>query len=179
MTGSPDAIAFCWRPVWFNRFESLWSLLRKFAYFNAATAKNLQDHLSAGAPARYAWASAKRLDLRCYGGFDATRLARLLHIDQKLLDESTILPFLAAEERDVLASNHVRFCVSCFSEGFHSSIHQILLITDARGIAKGCRSTASGVMRRLIMFPARRRLITALVAINACSEPRIQPVGKH
>lgn len=130
MTELRDSTAFCWRPVWFNRFESLWSLLRKFAYFNAATARNLQDHLSAGAPARYAWASAKRLDLRCYGGFDATRLAALLRIDHELLNESTILPFLAADERDVLASNHVRFCASCLDEGFHSSIHQILLITE-------------------------------------------------
>lgn len=130
MTELRDSIAFCWRPVWFNRFESLWSLLRKFAYFNAATARNLQDHLSAGAPVRYAWASAKRLDLRCYGGFDATRVAALLRIDQELLDESTILPFLAADEREALASRYLRFCCSCLNEGYHSSIHQILLITE-------------------------------------------------
>jgi hypothetical protein len=130
MTELSDSIAFCWRPVWFNRFESLWSLLRKFAYFNAATTKNLQDHLSAGAPVRYVWASAKRLDLRCYGGFDATRIAALLRIDRELLDESTILPFLAADEREVFASNRLRFCASCLDEGFHSSIHQILLITE-------------------------------------------------
>ncbi len=130
MTGNPEPIAYCWRPVWSNRFESLWSLLRKFAYVNAATAKNLQDHLSAGAPARYAWVSTKRLDLRAYGGFDPTRLAALLRIDQELLDESTILPFLAADERDTLASKKLRFCASCLDEGFHSSIHQILLITE-------------------------------------------------
>jgi len=130
MTGNPELIAYCWRPVWSNRFESLWSLLRKFAYVNAASAKNLQDHLSAGAPARYAWASTKRLDLRGYGGFDPTRLAGLFSIDRELLDESTILPFLAADERDTLANKQLRFCASCLDDGLHSSIHQILLITE-------------------------------------------------
>jgi hypothetical protein len=130
MTLSPDSVAFCWRPLWFNRFESLWNLLRKFAHVNGATTKNLQDHLSAGEPARYAWATSKRVDLRQYGGFDATLIAGLLRIDHTLMDESTVLPFLAAEERDTLASRHLRFCTSCLREGFHSSIHQILLITE-------------------------------------------------
>jgi hypothetical protein len=118
MTRSPDSVAFCWRPLWFNRFESLWNLLRKFAHVNGATTKNLQDHLSAGEPARYAWATSKRVDLSQYGGFDATLIASLLRIDHTLMDESTVLPFLAGEERDTLASRVSGFVLSVFAKVF-------------------------------------------------------------
>jgi TniQ len=130
MDRSPDS-CFCWRPSWFIRFESLWSMLRRFAFFNEATAKNLQDAFGAGATRPYLWVSRKRGDLRSYGGLDPLRLTNVFGVDKETLDETTVLPFIADYEHELLTSERVRFCHSCLKDGFHSSLHQILLL-------KGC-----------------------------------------
>lgn len=130
MKDNPDSSRFCWRPSWSNRFESLWSLMRKFAFFNEATAKNLQDVFGKGSVTPSLWVSRKRRDLRSYGGLDSDLLARTFGIERAVLDESTMAPFVLEGEHDQLTSGHLRFCRSCLKAGFHSSLHQILLIRE-------------------------------------------------
>lgn len=178
MTSRPDNTSFCWRPVWFNRFESLWNLLRKFAYVNGATTKDLQNHLSASEPARYAWTSSKRLDLRRYGGFDPTRIADLLRLDYALMDESTILPFLAEEEHDALASNRLRFCFACLRQGFHASIYQILLITECPFHLERLRENCPRCGTAIDYVP-RTAAFDATVGCNRCLQQDMRWEMRH
>ena len=130
MDNNPTVSRFCWRPAWSSRFESLWSMMRRFAFFNEATAKNLQDAFGTGPVASYCWASRKRGDLRSYGGLDPPLLARVFGVDRETLDESTVAPFIAQGEQDILTSGDLRFCHSCLKDDFHSSLHQILLVRE-------------------------------------------------
>lgn len=120
---------FCWRPSWFNPLESLWSILRKFAFLNEATMKDLRDFLGEDQGA-LPWVSRSRLDLSRYGGFDPRSLQHVFGVDQATLDDCTVIPFIAEDEGKALTSKRLRFCSSCLREGFHSSIHQILLVEE-------------------------------------------------
>jgi hypothetical protein len=129
MGNNHEPTKFCWRPSWFNQSESLWFALRKFSFFNEVNMKHLQSVFGAGIVRSYTWGSRKRLDLREYGGLDFPRLAALFGVDKNVLDVGTAIPFLAEDERSTLWNDQLRFCHSCLDEGFHSSLHQILLIT--------------------------------------------------
>jgi hypothetical protein len=129
MDNNHEPTKFCWRSSWFNRSESLWFALRKFSFFNDVNMKHLQTVFGAGIARSYMWGSRKRLDLREYGGLDPPRLTAIFGVDKNVLDSSTAIPFLAEDERLTLWSDRLRFCHSCLDEGFHSSLHQIILIT--------------------------------------------------
>lgn len=129
MDNNHEPTKFCWRSSWFNPSESLWLALRKFSFFNEVNMKHLQTVFGAGIARNYMWGSRKRLDLREYGGLDPPRLAAIFGVDKKVLEASTAIPFLAKNERLTLWSDQLRFCHSCLNEGFHSSLHQIILIT--------------------------------------------------
>jgi hypothetical protein len=119
----------CWRPSWFNPLESLWSILRKFVFLNKATMKDLRDFLGEP-PGGRAWHSRMRLDLNRYGGFDPLLLQHTFGVNQATLDDCTVIPFIAKDEGKSLTSKCLRFCSSCLRDGFHSSLHQILLIRE-------------------------------------------------
>lgn len=129
MDNNHEPTRFCWRSSWFNPSESLWFALRKFSFFNELNMKHLQSVFGVGVVSGYVWGSRKRLDLREYGGLDPPRLAAIFGVDKNLLEASTAIPFLAEGERGALWSGRLRFCHSCLDEGFHSSLHQIILIT--------------------------------------------------
>lgn len=125
-----DPSGFGWRSSWVNPLESLWSILRKFVFFNQATLKQMQDFFGTDPITRLPWLSRKRLDLRWYGGFDPLLLERAFGVSRLTLDESTVIPFVVEPEHDVLTSKYLRFCPSCLKEGFHSSLYQLLLVRD-------------------------------------------------
>lgn len=125
-----NPFGFGWRSSWVNPLESLWSILRKFEFFNQATLKQMQDFFGTDPITRLPWLSRKRLDLRWYGGFDPLLLERAFGVSRLTLDESTVIPFVVEAEHDVLTSQYLRFCHSCLKEGFHSSLHQLLLVRN-------------------------------------------------
>lgn len=121
----------CWSPKWFGRFESLWSLLRKFAFLNAASCKELRELLGRDHGKMWSssqWKFAGRSDLRAFGGLDHFLFSRILRIDKDMLREATVLPFLREGEFEILASHYLRFCPSCIKANFHSSIYQVWLL---------------------------------------------------
>jgi hypothetical protein len=122
--------SFCWRPIWLNRFESVWCILRKFSFYNKTSVMQLKSLFSPDEGRAVEWIRYKRLDLREYGGLDPVRLAQVFKVHRNVLEESTIRPFLGEDERVPLSSGKLRFCHSCLHGGFHSSIHQITLITQ-------------------------------------------------
>jgi hypothetical protein len=123
--------AFCWRPSWASRFESLWSLLRKFAYLNAATHGEIHSLFRRDDVTRKSLQSKWCLqsDLRHFGGLDPLKLSNIFGTDYRVLAEATVLKYVHEDEAGDLTYNFLRFCPTCIDQGFHSPLHQLLFLT--------------------------------------------------
>src|ERR1051326_5569569 len=114
--GETQNTGICWRDGWFAAFESLWSLLRKFAFLNAASSKEIRENLgqaNAKLLSSAQWRYARRSDLRTFGGIDPLLLSRILNVDHVRLRQGTVVPFLREGEHEILTSRYLRFCPSC------------------------------------------------------------------
>lgn len=122
--------AFCWRPYWSSRLESLWSLLRKFAHLNAINHYEIVKLYKCNDVSQEIqnrkW--CLRVDLRHFGSLDPSKLSIILGISPDDLAEATVLPFVREHEADILTSNFLRFCPTCIRQGFHSPLHQLLFL---------------------------------------------------
>lgn len=127
---SPLQSEVCWHPSWASTLESSWSLLRKFAFLNAALACDLRLFFGSGKHKRSTahWKFARRSDLRVLTGIDNRLLATTLMIPYKSLAATTVIPFIREGELDVLTSSFLRFCPFCLQRNFHSPLFQNLLI---------------------------------------------------
>lgn len=123
--------AFCWRSSWASRFESLWSLLRKFAYLNAITHREVRRLFGYddAHPTLTYWNHCLRSDLRHCGALDPSKIAIILGINYKDLAEAVVLRYVNEHEAATLTSEFLRFCPTCINQGFHSSLHQLLFLT--------------------------------------------------
>src|SRR5258708_16693968 len=120
----------CWRPDWHRRFESLWCLLSKVRYLNAATGTDIRSLIKRTAdyevPPRRPYL---RRDLNSLVEIDEEKLSQLLSLDRSVLIESTAIAYIKQEEVPLLTSSQLRFCPECVSTGFHSAIHQLLFVS--------------------------------------------------
>lgn len=124
--------AFCWRPHWLCRFESLWSLLRKFAYLNAINHYEIRKLFRcAGVSKKLDWKwYLPKDDLSHFGALDPSKLSIMFGIGDKDLAEATMLPYVHGYEVGILTSDTLRFCPTCIYQGFHSPLHQLLFLTN-------------------------------------------------
>jgi hypothetical protein len=127
MKSNPTTPSFCWRSSWLYPLESTWCTLRKFAFYNQASADQLHYLFARGRG--LIRLKGTRCDLREYGRLDPARLALVFQVDETVLGEGTVRPFVGDEEFVLLSSAKLRFCHSCLKEGFHSSLHQVLLVS--------------------------------------------------
>src|SRR5260370_23027019 len=141
--------SLCWRPEWHIPFESLWPLLKKFGYLNAATYPDIRDLIrrptSEEAPRDRTNA---RRDLNSFAPVDEEKLKHFLLIDPIALRQSTALAYIRPEEIGALTSNQLKYFVSCLRAGFHSAIHQLLFVSHCPLHLSPLvtRCTACGVM---------------------------------
>lgn len=125
-----DRSAFCWRPYWSSRFESLWSLLRKFAYLNAINYHEIRKLFKRDEVTnKLNWKWYLRDDLRHFGGLDPSKLSVIFGIGDNDLVETTVLRYVKEYEAGTLTSEFLRFCPTCIYQGFHSPLHQLLFLT--------------------------------------------------
>jgi hypothetical protein len=124
--------AFCWRPYWISRFESVWSLLRKFAYLNAINHYEIRKLFRCdGVSQKFKWKYYLPYDdLSHFGALDPSKLSIMFGIGDKGLAEATILRYVHGYEAGILTSDFLRFCPTCIYQGFHSSLHQLLFLTN-------------------------------------------------
>jgi hypothetical protein len=129
---SLERSAFCWRPHWSSRFESLWSLLRKFAHLNAINHYEVLKLFKCNDVSQRIDHSrwCLRADLRHFGALDPLRLSTILGSDGRDIAEATVLKFVQEHEAGILTSEFLRFCPTCIYQGFHSPIHQLLFLAN-------------------------------------------------
>lgn len=130
LTNDTNSLPACWRPEWVQPYESLWSLLAKFAYLNAANISDVKDcfvgeFVRAELPGRY-WHSS----LNGFSILDRRKLCTLMEMEETTLIQATSLAYLAHNEVAVLASEQLRYCTLCLATGFHSPLHQMLFLSE-------------------------------------------------
>src|SRR3977135_3938001 len=97
----------CWRKDWQRPYESLWSLLKKFAYLNAARVSDVRTLV--GRKNKGEYYGPFRADLNTLVTVDSIKLRNLLAIDETTLLQSTALGYLRFRELVSLASVEGRF----------------------------------------------------------------------
>lgn len=128
MNRNPNSL--CWRPNWQRPFESLWSLLKKFAYLNAAGYPDLRELVGRAKSERTSPRGEQlRCDLNSLATVDDEKLRNLLGIESNEILQATALAYIKHEELIVLTSNQLRYCTDCMKAGFHSAIHQLLFLS--------------------------------------------------
>jgi hypothetical protein len=131
LNGTMDSSSFCWRSDWVSRYESLWSLLHKFAFLNAVKADSIREIFGAN-PNVTAWSSMwlnrNRDDLRYLDGLDQAKLAEVFRLKEKIVGESVVTSFVKRNEVQTLSCASLRYCRTCLQNGFHSAIYQLLFL---------------------------------------------------
>lgn len=120
---------YCWRPSWSSRFESMWSLLQKFAFLNSARIPDIQHAFGREPWSKNIGWPENRRDLRVLGHFDISKLSLALQLDRQQINESFPAHFVKPSELPLVVSNSLRYCPKCIEKGYHSSIHQLIFIT--------------------------------------------------
>lgn len=120
----------CWRPQWVNKFESLWSLIRKFAILNFATGRDLRDVFSRDRDQQMRSEPRWRLDsdLRFFGSLDPVRLVSVFNLSESALCEALVDHYVKSREALHVSADVLRFCPTCLKNGFHSAIYQLLFV---------------------------------------------------
>jgi hypothetical protein len=121
--------SYCWRSDWVRPYESLLSLLDKFAYLNAASRQQITTLVGKTNNALDPNGPKLRPDLNSFALIDEIGLRNLLMVDLSLIEGSTAVGYIRPAEVALFTSTSLRYCPQCVAIGFHSSLHQLLLIS--------------------------------------------------
>lgn len=117
--------SYCWDSSWIKPFESPWSIFEKFKYANSVSSKDIislfqalpKNHITTSDKNLY---SLEKLDQNKF----LSILRKDVHVDNQVLLQklNIIMPF----EHAAFLSESLVFCDECISDGFHSTLHQII-----------------------------------------------------
>lgn len=121
-----------WRKEWVSDFESPWSIFEKFKYANCAKTEHI---LSLFGGPRVQRLKNKTIcaqtlrNLKTLAGFDDNLLQPVFGRLRDYNDDNiNQLVSLLPRERDSYLYDHLRFCPTCLSKGYHSIFHQFKFI---------------------------------------------------
>lgn len=125
--GGSSELRYCWRRDWMAPYESLWSLLHKFAALNLVCvydAKKLFQKTSTAD--RRQRRSLGKWNLHILGGFDAQKLSKVLRLSSEDLNQSLVTSLIPSLEiRWLTPKSVLRYCPECINLGYHSIFHQL------------------------------------------------------
>lgn len=123
--------SFCWRDHLINRYESLWSIIHKFALWNAVQAVDIRRIFSSDTGKSIhsdIWKWGNRDDLRNLGALDPIKLSTSLNLNNYFISESIVSNYIKQDELKTLGCDILRFCESCLQSGYHSALYQLLFL---------------------------------------------------
>lgn len=130
-TNNANLSGVCWRPEWVRPHESLWSLIAKFTYLNAAIVADLHTCFAGPASTDKDWrAQYLNRSLNTFSLFDGQKLSNLLALDKTMILQGTALAYLKPNEIAALVSDQLRYCSTCIGSGYHSTLHQLLFLPE-------------------------------------------------
>ena len=113
---------FVWQPSWIAPYESLYSVLQKFAWANATSDSGIN---------RLLFGVSKRIDITAWGHPRSLVLSRWMPSPSIVLppgyplSEGTLSHFSGKWDHYLASDTNVRFCRSCLQDGYHSPFFQI------------------------------------------------------
>lgn len=130
-TGLSAGPRYCWRRDWVAPYESLWSLLHKFAALNWVCVYDAKQLFQKTSTTDY-WQrrSHSKWNLHTLGGFDAEKLCEILKLSTEDLSKSLVTSLISSLEISWLTPETVlRYCPECITQGYHSIFHQLYAIS--------------------------------------------------
>ncbi|MFF2890027.1 TniQ family protein [Paenibacillus sp. NPDC057967] len=125
-----------WRKEWIKPDESLWSILEKFAYVSCVERRDMLKMLGSNEVKKIknTMIGDKRRELFQLSGFDSEQLNSLLgtHLydHNKSIINVLIKPLHYYRKPDrTWFYVSLRWCPTCLDSGFHSWLHQFILVT--------------------------------------------------
>lgn len=121
---------YTWSRNWVAPFESLWSLLNKFAFFNNV---NLQDAENLFHAPGHQSATWKTWNLNKISStyLDENKICKILNLKSDERQKCDLSYLIPSDDIEFLTSFYVlRYCPVCIEHGYHSIFHQIYLIID-------------------------------------------------
>jgi hypothetical protein len=121
----------CWRSDQHHPYESAWSLMQKFCFWNAVRFKDIWPILAREPHQRVSQQRFLVADAASW--FDRTKFLNYVPITADTLEEAFLERYIPKNEPCavfILTSLHfVRYCPRCISEGYHSPIHDLLFVS--------------------------------------------------
>lgn len=115
-------MAFCWNPKAIYIYESFWSFLQKFAYWNPCLASEIVFYFKKNnSSKKVGWPTEILRGL----WFDQEKLIETLNIPREFFDYAFLDCLFFQDEIKHLSCHTLRFCPVCITRGFHSVIHQM------------------------------------------------------
>lgn len=125
----PAPMQYCWFEDWFNPYESAYSLLSKFAFLNAMTAREMvRLFLSRRCRQLSRQEKNPNVDLSSSALLDVDVIASQLRVSPESLDWAFLYPKRSAQECQ--SEPFLRYCPRCLVAGFHSSLYQWNLLVQ-------------------------------------------------
>ena len=119
------SLEYCWRPNLVFPYESLWSLLQKFALWNVCSISAIVRHFGKS-NSRLKGGSLQNLNVLIKLYLDKEKLRQKLPISEGTVNKSVAQYYLLPKEIPFFVSPVLRFCPACISVGYHSIYHQFL-----------------------------------------------------
>lgn len=107
-------------------YESLWSIVHKFSYWNVCCLKDIQLAFHRNEQLKGGWIISSLLT---FPRWEMEKIAEILGIDINTIEKGVIETYLCNNEILKLSCRSIRYCPDCVSIGFHSAIHQIYAFT--------------------------------------------------
>ena len=123
---------YTWSRNWVAPYESFWSILHKFAYFNIICLKDVDalfDNTSI--PDSAISLGESSLCSISSNVFDEIKLCRILDLKPTELQYTVLTSIIPRNDIDWLTPyDGLRYCRECIAHGYHNIFHQIYLIDE-------------------------------------------------
>ena len=131
ITNNAKTTGVCWRPEWVRPYESLWSLIAKFTYLNASIVADLYSCFAGAGTTDRDWrAQYLNRSLNTFSLFDDQKLSNVLALDKTMIRQATALAYVNPNETAALVCDQLRYCSTCITSGYHSTLHQLLFLPE-------------------------------------------------
>lgn len=131
-SGLSSVPRYCWRRDWVVPYESLWSLLHKFAALNWVYMRDVKQLFRKTSTVdRWQRYGLGKWNLHTLWDFDAEKIRTALKLSPEDLNQSLTISLISSLEiRWLTPEMALRFCPECINRGYHSVFHQLYALSE-------------------------------------------------